>query len=293
MWNTQCTLVVAILLVATGVLVQASTEHCVVPSEESVCTCNVTCHTLDVYLSSPGDYFKSGVTFRFLPGVHQVHNTFSGSNIQGLSFVKDINSHSNVTLILNIDILSPSSNWFNLQNSSSISFSGLVIHMNIGYNVSGFMFKLTDVDNVRFSGLHLFYNGSLFFGGGGGGMNIAGGHNISMCHITFESYGAYLLYADSTDSLVLEYCSVQRSRVVVGCTSIGKSNFCYSEDCFFCPPSDSSLTINNSLFRNTLGYVNCSNCTINLENSYLKKVSAIPTYLPEQYYSLNTPGTLS
>jgi len=231
MWITPCTLVVAVLLVATGVLVEASTEYCVVPSEESVCTCNVTCHTLDVYLSSPGDYFKSGVTFRFLPGVHQVHNTFSGSNIQGLSFVRD-DSHSNVTLILNIDILSPSSNWFNLQNSSSISFSGLVIHMNIGYNVSGFMFKLTDVDNVIFSWLYLFYNGTSLSLGGGGGMNINGGHNISMYHITCESYGAYLLYVFSTDSLVLEYSSVKRSHVVVVCTSIGKSNFCYFEDCF-------------------------------------------------------------
>jgi len=114
-------------------------------------------------------------------------------------------------------------------------------------------------------------------------MNITGGHNISMYHITFESYGAYLLYADSTDSLVLEYSSVKRSRVVVGCTSIGKSNFCYFEDSFlnfFCPPSDSSLTMNNSLFRNTLGYVNCSNCTINLENSIFEEGfsnSHIPT----------------
>jgi len=151
MWITQCTPVVAILLVATSVLVQASTEHCVVPCEESVCTCNVTCHTLDVYLSSPGDYFKSGVTFKFLPGVHHVHNTFSGSNIQGLSFVKD-DSHSSVTLILD-----PGSSWFNLQNSSGIFFSELEIHMNHDVSES-FMFNLTSVDDVIFSAIHLFYN---------------------------------------------------------------------------------------------------------------------------------------
>ena len=252
MWNTQCTLVVAVLLVATGVLVQASTEHCVVPSEESVCTCNVTCHTLDVYLSSPGDYFKSGVTFKFLPGVHQVHNTFSGSNIQGLSFVKD-DSHSNVTLIL---YSLGSSSWFNLQNSSDISFSGLVIDSNF---VLGFMFDLTDVDNVM---LYLFYNSSLS-PGGGGGMYINGGHNISMYRITCESC---ILNVAGTDDFVLEYSSVKR----YGYWESINVNFCYFEDCLLVYPYlTSSLKMFNSLFRNTSVYVVCymNNCTINLENS--------------------------
>ena len=266
MWNTQCTLIVAVLLVATGVLVQASTEHCVVPSEESVCTCNVTCHTLDVYLSSPGDYFKSGVTFRFLPGVHQVHNTFSGSNIHGLSFVKD-DIHSNVTLILYSH--GPSS-WFYLQSSSDISFSGLEIHMNI--YVPGFMFELTDVDNVIFSELHLFHNGILSTQGGGG-MNINGGHNISIYHITYESYGAYLLYVDNTNNLVLEYSSVKGSLVATG-ISIGQSinvNFCYFEDCYINYLSEGSLMINNSLLQNTTVFVICSNSTISLENSMFEE----------------------
>ena len=260
MWIAQYTLVVAVLLVATDVLVQASTEYCVTPSEESLCTCNVTCHTLDAYLSSPGDYFKSGVTFRFLPGVHQVHNTFSGSNIQGLSFVKD-DSHSNVTLIL----LDPSS-WFNLQNSSGVSFSGLEIHMNVGFNTSGFMFNLTGVDDVIFSGLYLFYNSH---NGTGGGMNIDDGHNISMCHITYKTYRAHFFYVSDTDGLVLEHSSIKGSDVVLGGQSI-VINFCYFESCQIVGlfASDSTFTVNNSLFQDTvINEISVGTTTITLENS--------------------------
>ena len=255
MWITQCTPVVAILLVATGVLVQASTEHCVVPSEESVCTCNVTCHTLDVYLSSPGDYFKSGVTFRFLPGVHHVHNTFSGSNIQGLSFVKD-DSHSSVTLILD-----PGSSWFNLQNSSGISFSELEIHMN--HDVSGsFMFNLTSVDDVIFSAIHLFYNSN----GTGGGMKIDGGHNISMHQIIYESYGAYLFYVSNTDGLLLEHSYVKRSAVELWPDGQSIVSFCYFEGCEI--SAYSTFVVNNSLFQHTVvAGISEGSGIINLENS--------------------------
>ena len=246
-------------------LVQASTEYCVTPSEESLCTCNVTCHTLDAYLSSPGDYFKSGVTFRFLPGVHQVHNTFSGSNIRGLSFVKD-DSHSNVTLIL----LDPSS-WFNLQNSSGVSFSGLEIHMTIQRNVSsGFMFNLTVVDDVIFSGLYLFHNSH---NGTGGGMNIAGGHNISMCHITYKTYSGYFVEVSDTDGLVLEHSSIKGSYVLLGGQSV--INFCYFESCAFVALD--SFTANNSLFQDTV-IVESSfgNTTVTLENSVFEGNSLEP-----------------
>ena len=96
--------VVCLLLISSygsvPAAVAASTEYCVTVTEESACPCNVTCHSLDHYLASPGDYFKSGVMFRFLPGEHHVHETFSGSGIEGLSFVKDEIGGSNVTVLL-------------------------------------------------------------------------------------------------------------------------------------------------------------------------------------------------
>jgi len=63
------------------------------------------------------------------------------------------------------------------------------------------MFSLTDVDNVIFSELYLFHNGSLPTQGGG--MNIVGGHNI-----------------------VLEYFSVKRS-IIYGHWQSINVNFCY------------------------------------------------------------------
>ena len=102
----------------------AATEFCVVPTEQSLCPCSVICHTFDFYLTSPELYFKSGVTFQFLPGVHNVSRSFSGSNITDMVF-----NATNATLMISRS----TDSWFTFHNSSQISLSGL----NFISNLSG------------------------------------------------------------------------------------------------------------------------------------------------------------
>ena len=107
-------------VVSAGVLpARAATEFCVVPTEQSLCPCSVICHTFDFYLASPEVYFKSGVTFQFLPGVHNISRSFSGSGIAGLNFFG-----TNATVVVNS---STNSSWLSLYHSSQIAFSGLDI----------------------------------------------------------------------------------------------------------------------------------------------------------------------
>ena len=197
--------VVCLLLISSyGSLpatVAASTEYCVTVTEESACPCNVTCHSLDHYLASPGDYFKSGVMFRFLPGEHHVHETFSGSGIEGLSFVKDEIGGSNVTVLLTMS--NYSSPWFSLRNSSSVYFSGIDFKFYLNRSDSecnGFVFDLLYVNDVSLT--------DVVMNSCGGGLLLNGGHNVLISHMTnYYSNHSGVHLINTTGSIGIENAS--------------------------------------------------------------------------------------
>ena len=137
-------------VVSAGVLpAGAATEFCVVPTEQSLCPCSVICHTFDFYLASPELYFKSGVTFQFLPGVHSVSRSFSGSNITDMVF-----NGTNATLMISRS----TDSWFTLHNSSQISLSGLNFISNLsGSNPSicTYILEFNNVTDIELSNVLL------------------------------------------------------------------------------------------------------------------------------------------
>ena len=125
-------------------LAEATTELCVVPTDQSPCSCSETCHTFDYYLSNPDLYFISDVIFKFLPGTHEVNKAYSGSDVTNMSF-----TGTNDAMLV-ITSGNEVGTWFILHDSGSVIFSGLSF-MSSTQNILFFMFanvssiELTDV----------------------------------------------------------------------------------------------------------------------------------------------------
>ncbi|CAI8032751.1 hypothetical protein GBAR_LOCUS18492, partial [Geodia barretti] len=118
--NGVYVLVVSVLLSVSSLCSsEKTTKVCVIPAENVTCSCLVSCHTFDYYVSHPGSvlYQSNYLTMEFLPGTHVVKKYFSSWNRVGLYLV----GRSDVTVEIDTDITS----WFSLSESSNISFTNL------------------------------------------------------------------------------------------------------------------------------------------------------------------------
>ena len=112
------------VVICTNIQPTRANQYCVVPTEQSPCSCSETCHTFDYYLSNTTQYFVSGVIFEFLPGIHEVNKIYSGRGIINMSFTGTNDA------FLEITSGNETGTWFTLHDSESISFSGLSFQSN-------------------------------------------------------------------------------------------------------------------------------------------------------------------
>ena len=133
---------------------EESAKVCVIPTENSTCSCTVPCHTFDYYVSNPGsELYKSPLlTVEFLPGTHIVKEAFSSVNHTGLYLVGS-------DAIVEIEPIDNTS-WFSLNKSSNISFTNLSFELIDRSTTSRcetnyYIFHFESVSNLVFSHVNL------------------------------------------------------------------------------------------------------------------------------------------
>ena len=237
-------LVVSAVLVAAASGLQTTTEFCVTPMEEPSCNCSIVtaaCLTLDEYLFAPGEYFKSNVTFRFLPGEHHVHEAFNGSDIAGLKFIQDKNT-SVVTLFI---ASSNTSAWFMLNNSQSVSFSGIHFQMNgsspsSSSNCYTYILELWNVSSLVFSDID--FNSSVC----GGCLSVNYGNHLSISNVGFS----YTNHSGLNINNIIGSITVEQSNFT---GSSAASILMSSSNYHFASSNCSKFVIESSDFRHIYG----------------------------------------
>ena len=230
-------IVAAVVLVVSSPTSEAG--YCVNPIEDEPCDCATAldaCHTLDEYLSAPGDYFTTGATFRFMPGQHRVHRSFKGSDIVNLTFVKD---RAEDIVRITLSAVSNISAWLVLSNSSGISLSGINFEMNssaVNHTCYNFILEFHCVYDIEFSDTSCVSNC-------GGYVSISYGHNVKVSNATlsYSNHSGFYI-SNTTGSMTIE-------RITFTAGSSAPSIFIYSSYYTLNCSLHSKLVIDVCLFQ--------------------------------------------